>query len=452
MKTRLPGHVNRPFAHLIAGCVLLVSVLLYSGHAAAQCIAAPAPVSCAVPGATPLANGDNITAGITKVVTGTSTFSGITLNGGTLIVCGTLNLSNITFTSGTIYVTAGATLNVNVSTSVVFGSNCTIYNFGTIYFGGSIVTGSNNLIMNCVSTAFFNIPFNQFVLQGPNTTFVNYGMFNSSFFIVQSTNSPNPVCSGAGSVITTGIMINQFSNAFTSPSGESCIQITNQIINSQPMTATPNVNICYIAGSVSISGSPNFGSATVNNNCPSCSVALPVGITDVSGDCYNSSISLRWVTQQEEDCSTYKIQLSADGIEFIDAADVPCQGTGNTAQEYYCELPNGSVTALDYVRVKRTDLNGNSDYSNAIALDCSVGSQVDIYPTFLVDPFITVKSNERIIAIVLYGMDGRIVRSFDIDQDQKKVLLNVGEDTAVGQYLLHIETENTRVDKLLKIM
>ncbi len=432
----------------LASSIVLASTFLFflSSKAIAQCVVPPAQPSCA--SGTELVDNDNLTTGITKVVTGTSSFSNLTINGGTLIVCGTLNLTGLTFTSGTIYVCSGASLNVNTAAAIVFGSNCNFYNYGSTYFASSIVTGANNLIVNCTLTSYFNIPFNQFVLQGPNTQFVNYGTFNSSFFIVQSTNSPAPVCSGTGSVIITATMINQYANAFTSPSGPSCIQISNQVFNSQLMTATPNVNICYNGSS---SSGLFFGSATVSLNCTSCSVVLPVENIALAGTCTNSILQLNWEVESEVNCVKYDVQASEDGTVFQNIREITCSGgTSTTPLNYSCAIEIDPIGEY-YVRVKRADNNGNEDYSQTLTLNCLKGTTIDIFPTYVIGNQVTIKADDRIIAINMYSMDGRIVKRFDIEPNQKIVVLDIGIETALGQYLLTVETPATRVDKLIHV-
>jgi len=430
----------------IMRCMTLCFALLFFApkQFLAQCSTPPAQPAC---GGTALVDNDNLTAGVTRVVNGTSSFSNLTINGGTLIVCGTLNLSSFTFTSGNVFVCVGATMNVNTAAAVVFGNNCNWYNYGTTFFASSIVTGQNNLIMNCIPGAFFNIPFNQFVLQGPNTQFVNYGTFSSSFFIVQSTNSPAPVCSGIGSVIITGFMINQYLNAFTSPSGPSCIQITNQAFNSQPMTTTPNVNICFVGGS---GAGQNFGNATVTVNCTTCAVPLPVDNIAFEAACSEAQLLLEWTVQSEEDCSNYQIEVSENASDFQVAREVFCEGPSVTPITYSAQVdidPSWNY----YTRVKRIDMSGNETYSQIRTLNCLLGSTVDIFPTYVTESEVTVKSDDRIIAINMYSMDGRIVKRFDISPDQKIVVLNIGEETAYGEYLLTVETPAARVDRLIHV-
>lgn len=429
---------------------LLFLLLIGTQISNSQCLTVPPQPSCPVAGAIALTNGMTTTAGNTYCLTGNQNYTNLTMNGGTLVICGNLNLTNFTFNSGTIIVAQGASWNVSMPTAVVFGSNSSVYNYGTVNFGNSIVTGSNNVFMNCLLTSVFNVNFNQMVIQGPNTSFINNGTFTSSYFIVQSNNSPNVVCLGAGSAISTGIMINQYANAFNVPTGTACVQITNTIINSQPMTASPNVQICYIASSVSVAQGPNFGAATVNPNCPSCSIALPVTISNVQAHCLNTKLRVDWTAESEEDCASYLVQRSDDGLSYTDELLVECQSAGAIQTDYSVELPTGYKENAEFVRLKRTTSAGDETFTNPIAVDCSAGFTIDIFPTLVADGIVTISADQPIESIAMYSMEGKKVKTFAI-ADEKKTTIDVG-DIALGQYLLTVQTEHVRVDKLLRIM
>jgi len=418
----------------------------------AQCIVAPPPLTCPIAGSIELTEGASVNTGNTYTVSATSNLNNITMNGGDLVVCGSLNLSNITFNSGNLYVAPSGNLTVNNSTAVVLGNNSSIYNYGNILFQVSIVTGTNNIIYNCALNSVFNIPFNQMVIQGPNTYFINNGLFNSNFFIVQSTNSPNVICSGNGSAITTGIMINQFANAFNSPLGISCIQITNQIINSQPMTTSSNVQICYQAALVNVIQGPNFGNATVNNSCTSCSIALPLEIVELKASCFSNKIHVTWSVESEPSCAEYTIQRSTDGFIFEDAIVVECQGNSTSQLQYTAVLPVNYLAEQEYVKLKRTETNGGTLTSNTINVICPTVTTISIYPTMIVTPFITVNADQWIESITMYSMDGKVVQRFPVDGSQKEIVIEIDNLVAIGQYMLTVLTESTRVDKLLRIV
>ncbi|MDH4471380.1 MAG: hypothetical protein QE487_02170 [Fluviicola sp.] len=431
--------------------ILLLGFLAPYSPTYSQCLPPPAPLNCPIAGSIPLVEGMVLTAGNTYTVTGVLNINNITMSGGTLVVCGTLNLANLTFNSGNLYVPQGGFFNyTNGVTALVMGTNSNIYNFGTTTFACSIVTGPNNIINNCLITSVFTTPFNQMIVQGPNTYFINNGTFVSSFFIVQSTNAANPVCSGPGSTITTNTMINQLANAFNSPDGPSCIQITQNIINSQPMTASGNVNIGYNAGSVNTIQGPAFGSATVSNPCFTCSVPLPTGIVSTTAECNNLNIQVDWLTDSEPTRAVYDIQYSEDGNYFADVAQVVCEQATMEPQSYSAEIPTVYSSVSGYIRLKRTSETNETSYSETLTIDCSTDPDILIYPTMVSGSEITVLAKEAIESIVMYSMDGKVVQIIDV-QDKKEIVLTIDNDVAIGQYLLMVKTRNAQVDKLIRL-
>jgi hypothetical protein len=417
-----------------------------------QCLPVPAPINCPVAGSIPVSEGMVLTTGNTYTVTGTLNINNLTMSGGTLVVCGTLNLANITFNSGSIYVPVGGFFNyTNSSTAVVMGANSNIYNFGTTVFGVSIVTGPNNIIYNCLTTSQFIIPANQMVVQGPNTFFINNGSFvSAAAFIVQSTNSANVICSGLGSSISTATMINQFGNAFNSPNGPSCILISNQIINPQPMTNSPNVNICYNAATINTIVGPAFGSATLNTPCISCSVMLPTGIVSTSVECNDLKIQVKWLTDSEPTGAVYDIQHSEDGSFFTDVAQVVCEYPSLEPQSYSTEIPTAYSGNSAYIRLKRTTATNETTYSQPLSVNCSQNAAIQIFPTMVLGSEVTILAEEPIESIIMYSMDGKKVQTFQA-QDKKEMVIGIDNSVAIGQYLLTVKTKNTRLDKLLRV-
>lgn len=438
------------YAHpavLLAFLLYLFPSLVYS-----QCLPVPPAVTCPVAGGIPLTEGAVLSTGNTYVVTGTQTINNITMNGGSLVICGTLNLANITFNSGTINVSPGGIFNyTNSSIAVVMGANSNIYNYGTVNFSCSIVTGANNVIYNCTLSSVFSTPFNQLVVQGPNTYFVNNGIFTSSFFIVQSTNSAGVICSGSGSVIVTNTMINQFNNAFSSPDGPSCIQILSQIINSQPMTNSANVNICYQNGSVSVFQGPAFGSATINAGCSTCAIPLPTTFTSAKATCYDEKIQIEWNTQSEPTPCLYAVEASHDGSQFSDVTTLETVATSTDAIAYSTVLDLDGIVKPEYVRVRKTTPDNISVYSPVLTVDCSQETQLTIYPTMVTGDEITIICNEPISEIVLYSIDGKRVQVFPVP-DKREFVITLNKDIALGQYVLTVQARTVRIDKLLRIV
>jgi hypothetical protein len=401
-----------------------------------QCLVPPASPSCNPPGSIALANNDVVGVGQVKTLGGSVAYNSITMSGGTLIVCGSLTLNTISFSSGTLIINPGGSVLINSGSAIVFGNNSCIVNYGSFKITSSIVTGQNNVFYNATPSSVFTVAFNQFVIQGPNTYIINNGILNASYIIVQSTNSPGPVCSGPGSYMVCNFMINQYPNAFLSPDGPSCINITQWIINSQAMTTTSNVMICYMASSVSISGSPNFGAATVYSNCPSCMVALPLELTALWGSCDGRKISLSWVTEQESNVVKFIVERSANGIDFKEAGSMVANN--KPYRNYYnMELEAADNADKSYFRIKEVDKNMDVKLSPLTYVSCKDKNGVRIYPAVSSGEF-NVMADEDVTEISIYDIAGRLVKQEAVDHSRFYTFYPEG--FARGSYVVSVKT------------
>jgi hypothetical protein len=389
--------------------LLLVCISLRS---ASQCISFPAFPGCSPAGAVALVNGASVNSGQTHTFSGTSTFSSLTLNGGTLIVCGNLTLNSISVSSGTLFIQQGAVLTVsNGGSALVFGANTCIFNYGKIDFKMSIVTGANNLLVNCLPSSVFSVAFDQFVLQGPNTYLVNNGLFNSSYFIVQSTNSANPVCLGTGSILQTSIMINQYTNSIYTPLGSAaCVNVTNMVINSNTVTANIGTNIC-IPASLNVISGPNWGNATMMNNCTGCVVLLPIELASFSGWIEEGNAILNWETLSEHDNCSFILERSADGLLFTTIGTF--NGAVNSNQRLHYQAIDNSIEPgyIYYYRLKQVDCSGKYSYSNVIDLSANsdIKDQVTVIPNPTYDHITILNSAGSIETVELYNAMGELI-------------------------------------------
>lgn len=401
---------------------------------------APASMACNPAGSISLINNDVVSSGQIKTVSSALNYGSLTMSGGTLVVCGSLTLSAFSFNSGTIVINPGASLQINTGSSIVFGNNCCIFNWGNFTITSSIVTGQNNIIYNVSTSSVFNVAFNQLVIQGPNTYVINNGLISSSYVIVQSANSAGVVCSGPGSCIVCNIMINQFANAFLSPAGPSCINITQWIINNQPMTATSNVQICYLASSVSILGSPFFGSATVNSNCPSCSVALPLQFISFSGECKKNKTTLYWSTEKESEILRFTIEHSNNGIDFTEAGMI--QPYNTSGRHSYSYTLDSDEYGINYFRIKETDRDQTKYYSQIIYTDCGYKEGL-VYISSSNTESIQFSTEEGITQLSIYSVTGQMVKNI-LMTNEKFYVLRLDEFSH-GTYVAAIVTSSGKV-------
>lgn len=423
--------------NITAYSLVFLLIIGYSGKTLAQCATAPTPPACNPSGSSALVNNDVVGAGQVKTVSGSSSFSSLTVSGGTLIVCGALTLTSFTFNSGVIIVNPGGSVQINVSSATVFGAFCTLYNYGNFTITGSIVTGSNNLIFNCTPSSVLTIAFNQFVIQGPNTYVINRGVINTSYVIVQSQNSPNPICLAAPSAIVTNYVINQYANSFISPEGPSCFNITQGVINNQNMTASSNMNICYQASNVSFFTAPFFGAATVNSNCPNCGVILPLKITSFNASCGNTT-RLTWSSEEINNTARFDILYSVSGHTYDIVGSVFVEDSKSSTFQSFSF--NTQEKLAGYFKIKQVEKSGEQFETSPIFAKCNSSRDLVIYPN-TGNSLFNVESVTGIESVKVYSSAGALVKTSNCNM-QKQTSIELNNDLPRGIYLFVITTGN----------
>ncbi len=95
---------------------------------------------------------------------------------------------------------------------------------------------------------------------------------------------------------------------------------------------------------------------------------LPVRFLNFSVDCIENGVQLEWITLEEKNNHYFTLESSREGIHFSSIAQI--KGAGNslvaTAYQYLDTEGTGN-----YYRLKQTDYNGTSTYSEIIRRNCT---------------------------------------------------------------------------------
>jgi hypothetical protein len=135
------------------------------------------------------------------------------------------------------------------------------------------------------------------------------------------------------------------------------------------LTNTANVVVCKATGATK-SGSANFGSATVVENCVSCAaiLILPIELLFFNGKQEKENIELSWATATELNNDYFSIEKSIDGIKWNVLGNIP--GAGNSTHTIpYTFEDSTPDEGTQYYRLKQTDFEGTFTYSAAIAIN-----------------------------------------------------------------------------------
>jgi hypothetical protein len=110
-------------------------------------------------------------------------------------------------------------------------------------------------------------------------------------------------------------------------------------------------------------------------------IVLPVRLLSFTGKCDHNKIALTWSAASEMNNDYFTIEQSAEGTEWKVAGTKKSAGNSAVAQQYSFTA-EASAGEFSYFRLKQTDVDGKSTYSEILRVDnCRVNATaVDIYP------------------------------------------------------------------------
>ncbi len=94
---------------------------------------------------------------------------------------------------------------------------------------------------------------------------------------------------------------------------------------------------------------------------------LPIHLSSFTAKAGANKVELKWTTLSEENNNYFTVERSADGIKFTGVNKVKGANNSNAAISYI-SYDNQPLKGISYYRLKQTDFNGQSSYSDAKAV------------------------------------------------------------------------------------
>lgn len=98
---------------------------------------------------------------------------------------------------------------------------------------------------------------------------------------------------------------------------------------------------------------------------------LPIELIHFNAVAENEKVNLNWVTASELNNDFFTVQHSTDGVEFASLGIINGQGTTQNSTSYDF-VDSNPMAGINYYRLKQTDFDGTSTYSNIIAVNLSL--------------------------------------------------------------------------------
>ena len=199
---------------------------------------------------------------------------------------------------------------------------------------------------------------------------------------------------------------------------------------------------------VPTTGTLTFTGVNLNNDVwftigtKTSATPLPIELLEFTATPVENDVRLNWTTLSETENDFFTIERSRDGIAFTELMKVP--GAGNSSIELnYEEWDNNPLPGISYYRLKQTDFNGTTSYSDIVSVEFD-GPKLSIYPNPAAD-LINVQTNlDDSYAVYVFDIQGKLIRTWEEGDQAFKMDVSTLES---GIYYMNIISENESVTK-----
>jgi subtilisin family serine protease len=155
----------------------------------------------------------------------------------------------------------------------------------------------------------------------------------------------------------------------------------------------------------------------------------------------NKNVLLQWTTTNEENCENYIVEHSDNGIQFAPLARVLCNNS--TALKNYNWLHTKPVPGINYYRIKQTDKNGSTKYSDIHSIIAETEKTFTATPNPAHDA-VSITATDNIKEIHCYSATGQLLKK--VFPSGKQYRLQI-QELAAGVYMLRIITASSVCSK-----
>ena len=174
---------------------------------------------------------------------------------------------------------------------------------------------------------------------------------------------------------------------------------------------------------------------------------LPVTLVSFTASAQRDHVYLQWQTASEINNDYFELQRATDPEQFVSIAKISGAGTATTPNQYDYQdftAPNG----LLYYRLKQTDFDGTTSYSNIVALQYNGNNStyLQVYPNPARPNQAVISgynfSPETTVTVTLFGSGGHLTTTKEVITDRNGSFTLQLTDIAALQAGLYILRAN----------
>ncbi|HLP12342.1 MAG TPA: T9SS type A sorting domain-containing protein [Flavobacteriales bacterium] len=209
------------------------------------------------------------------------------------------------------------------------------------------------------------------------TTSCNVNIGNNATIIIESggtfTVTGNANISGTGFFqVDAGGSATVTGNFSVSGTGDATINGTLNVNGNVTLTSGAGSNICG-SGAILVGG-------TISGSADPCFTgALPIELTAFNAILNTNRVDVTWTTASEINNDYFTIERSQEGLSWDNIAVVAGAGTSNQELSYQ-KSDYSPLQGISYYRLKQTDYDGNSSYSEIAVVNNNLATDVAVTP------------------------------------------------------------------------
>ncbi|MBX0334334.1 IPT/TIG domain-containing protein [Pontibacter sp. HSC-14F20] len=176
-------------------------------------------------------------------------------------------------------------------------------------------------------------------------------------------------------------------------------------------------------------------------------IPLPVELISFNARKEGNGVQLTWATASELDNDYFEVQMTEDlKGEFKAVGKVKSKVNTTSLRQDYQFNHKGNFNGTRYYRLKQVDLDGTSDYSKVVAVssngvNLAVGPRVYPNPINAESKLVYNADRAGKLNVRIVNMNGSAVQSlsYDIEEGENTILLNLNNNLPTGIYILMTE-------------
>lgn len=184
-----------------------------------------------------------------------------------------------------------------------------------------------------------------------------------------------------------------------------------------------------------------FTLASTSSNNP-----LPIEMTYFRAEMIDQEVVLKWETRSEINNDYFTIERSNDGINFESLTVIDGAGNSNVTLNYLT-LDKSPMYGVSYYRLKQTDFDGYSKYSQIISISINIfesEGQLTIHPNPAVNEFFNLKVPviREYFTVHILNDNGRVVYSEVVYSSGNQIIpIYSSEQLLSGHYIVQLINE-----------